>query len=156
MLRNLTLLVSLVAVVSLATPAHAIVGLSLKLGGVFIPDGRKPGILVQAEVGPLSPFAEFYKKSGISTFNSGANFVLRSPSPLLSPYAGAGAGLSRSSGLGTSSTKAMANVLVGADVKLPGTVSFFGQAKYIYTFGTSTLKVREFAIQAGLRFYFGI
>ena len=156
MLRNLTLLVSLVAIVLLATPARAFVGFSLKLGGAFIPDGSKPGVLAQAEVGPLSPFAEFYKKSGISILNTGANLILRSPSPGLSPYAGAGAGLSRSSGLGTSSTKAMANLVVGTDVKLPGTVSFFGQAKYIYTFGSSALKVREFAIQAGLRFYFGI
>ena len=156
MLRNMSVVAVLFAILLLASPSHAIVGFSLKLGGAFIPDGSRPGLVVQADIGPVSPFAEFYKKSGITTLNAGANLLLRIPSPGISPYAGAGAGLSRSSGLGASSTKAMANFLVGADVKLPSTVSFFGQAKYIYTFGTSTFRVRAFAIQGGLRFYFGL
>ena len=152
--RILSMVGTLLAMLVIVTPSHAVVGFSLKLGGAFVPDGSRPGAIAQADIGPISPFAEIYKKSGITTLNAGANLLLKSPTPVLSPYAGAGTGLSRSSGQDVSSTKGMANLLVGADVKLPGTVSFFGQAKYIYTFGTSAF--RELAIQGGLRFYFGL
>jgi len=157
MLRK-SLFFTLILSVLLASsgPCDAIVGVSLKLGGAFIPADSRPGGLIQVDIGPLSPFAELFKKSGITTVNSGVNFLLRAPSPVFTPYAGVGAGLSRASGGGASSSRALANLLVGADIKLPGTVSFFGQVKYIYTFGSATFRVREVALQGGLRFNFGI
>ena len=72
--------------------------------------------------------------------------------PQLHPYIEAGGGISRSSGGGTSKTRAMANAVVGAEVDLSERTRLFGQVKYIYTFGSETLAVREVAIQAGLSF----
>lgn len=154
--RTAAIALALTLTLALAVPAHALVGLSIKLGAGFIPDGSRPGGIVQADIGPLSPFAEFFKKSGVTTVNAGANLLLRLPFPLLSPYGGAGGGLSRTSAAGASRTRGLFNALAGADLKLPGATSFFGQIKYMYTFGSGNLVVREVAIQAGLRFYIGL
>ncbi len=150
-----TLLLTLALTFCAASSAQALVGFSIKLGGGLIPDGRRPGGIVQADIGPISPFAEFFKKSG-TTFNTGANFLVRLPTPLLSPYAGFGGGISRTTAAGISKSRTLMNLLIGADLKTQGTLSFFGQAKYIYTFGGKTLALRELAFQAGLRFYFGL
>jgi hypothetical protein len=149
----------ILALVVVPSTSNAILGVSIKLGGGFIPDGSVPGAVLQAEVGPLCPFVEFFRKSGVTTVNTGAHLMaLRLPAPLVSPYAGIGGGLSRVSSSGTSKTRVMINAVVGTDLKLPGTMSFFGQAKYMYTLGadTGSLGIREVAVQAGLRLYLGL
>lgn len=144
---------------ALPSTSGALVGISIKVGGGFIPNGRVPGALIQAEVGPLCPFAEFFRKSGVTTVNMGAHLiVLRLPAPIVKPYAGIGGGLSRVSASGTSKTRALVNAVVGTDLKLPGTTSLFGQVKYMYTLGAGTgrLGMREVAVLAGLRIYLGL
>ncbi len=144
--------------VALPSESGAIAGITIKMGGSFIPNGSVPGGVIQVEVGPLSPFAEFFRRSGVTTVNTGAHLLLRLPAPLVSPYAGLGGGLSRVAASGASKTRVLASALVGADPKLPGTTSFFGQVKYMYTLGDGTgrLGIREVAIQAGLRLYLGL
>ena len=159
MRRTVCITVGLALVVLALCPGsvQAIVGMSLKPGVTFIPDGKRPGGMLQADIGPLSPFAELYKKSGVTTANLGLNLVVaRLPAPLVTPYVSGGGGIVRSSGGGITKVKAMVNGLVGADVKLPGSTSLFGQVRYIYTLGGSTLAVRDVAVQAGLKVYLGL
>lgn len=140
-----------------ASQAHAIVGVTLKLGGTFIPNGSVPGGIVQAHIGPISPFAEFYKKSGVTTTNLGVNFIfLKLPFPVLSPYIGAGGGISRSSGGGVSKSRTLVDGIGGIEVKLSPSLRFFGQVKYLYTLGSGVFVTRDVALQGGLVFHLGI
>ena len=158
MRRTVCIAVGLVLTVIALCPGDsaAIVGLSLKPGFTFIPDGRQPGALLQADIGPLSPFAEVYKKSGVTTANLGVNLAMRLPAPVFTPYVAGGGDIARISGGGVTKVRALVNGLVGADVKLPGTASLFGQIKYLYTLGGSELAVRDVALQAGLKFRLGL
>jgi hypothetical protein len=159
-MRRTPFILIALALAALALPSDAgagIVGLSLKPGFAFIPDGRVPGGILQADIGPLSPFVEAYRKSGVTTANLGVNLVVvRLPAPVVTPYVAGGGGIARASGNGVTKTRAMVNGLAGADVKLPGTTSLFGQIKYIYTLGGSQLAVRDVAFQAGLKIYLGL
>ena len=140
-----------------ASQAHAIVGITIKLGGTFIPNGSVPGGIVQAHIGPISPFAELYKKAGITTTNIGVNFIiLKLPFPVLSPYVGGGGGISRSSGGGVSKSRTLIDGIGGIEVKLSPSMRFFGQIKYLYTLGSGVYVTRDVALQGGLVFHLGI
>ncbi|MSS72518.1 MAG: hypothetical protein EXS64_13645 [Candidatus Latescibacteria bacterium] len=155
MIRFTVVLMMLVASASLVPrDAHAL-GVSIKLGPGFIPNGSIPGAMAAVELGPTSPFIEMFRKSGITTSNMGGNLILKLPLPVIKPYGGAGGGISRVSGGGIpSKVYRMLDLVAGADVNLPGTVALFGQVKYIYTFGSGALsgasRVRDIAFQAGL------
>ena len=154
--RHVVVLVFATAFASAGT-AWSLVGLSLKAGVGYIPDGSRPGALLQADIGPISPFAELFRKSGTTTTSVGVNIIpLRLPAPLLSPYIGGGGGVSRISTDAATKNRAVVNGIAGADLKLPGTTSLFAQVKYIYTLGGKDLAVRDVALQAGLRFYLGL
>ncbi|OGG54738.1 MAG: hypothetical protein A3F84_25955 [Candidatus Handelsmanbacteria bacterium RIFCSPLOWO2_12_FULL_64_10] len=86
----------------------------------------------------------------------GGNLVFKLPLPMVKPYGGAGGGISRISGGGTSKSHGLFDLVVGADVKLPGAAGLFGQIKYFYTFGNGAFVVRDVAFQAGVVFGLGI
>ena len=128
-----------------------------KVGVGFIPDGKIFGGHAKVGVGPFSFFTEFFKKSGTTTANFGGNLLsIKLPSPSLKPYFECGGGISRSSGGDTSKTYLMLNAVAGAEMGMSAGTGLFGQVKYIYTFGTETLAVRDVAIQAGLVFNLGL
>ena len=133
---------------------------SVKVGVGYIPDGSIFGGMVKASLGPFSTYTEFFKKSGTTTVNLGGNiFSLKLPLPKLHPYIEAGGGINRSSGGGSSKTRAMANVVVGGEMEMGGNTRLFAQVKYIYTFGSKVVTIdfnREVAIQAGLSFHLGL
>ena len=157
-----------IALLIFPSSANAVLGLSV--GGGFIPDGSRPGGLVQGHIGPITPFAEFFKKSGgATTVNLGVNLILDKTSvSVIHPYGGFGAGISRSSGGGSSKARPMVNAVTGMNLKLSDAAGLFLQVKYLYSFGSSfalpisgsgsglsNLVVREFIIQGGLKFNIG-
>ena len=143
----------LVATLASAPRAEAILGASVRVGGSFIPDGRIPGGIVNADIGPLNPFAEIYRKSGVTTVNLGGHILLKLPLPLVKPYGGIGGGITRSSGGGASRSRTLFSLKAGADLKIWGNAGLFGQIEYLYTFGSGSFGlVRKVAIQAGLAF----
>jgi hypothetical protein len=157
MIRYVVILLALAGVTLLASnDAHALVGVSVKLGAGLIPDGSVPGGMAAVELGPLSPFAEVFRKSGTTTLNLGGNLIFKLPAPIVRPYGGLGGGVSRASGGGVSKSRALFDLVAGADVKLPGTTGLFGQIKYLYTFGSGPFAVRDVAFQAGVVFRLGI
>ena len=155
MIRVMFLVLLLIAV-ALAPDAHALVGVSLKLGAGLIADGTVPGGIAALELGPISPFAEIFHKSGVTTVNLGGNLIFKLPAPIVKPYGGLGGGLSRASGGGTSKSRGLFDLVAGADVKLPGATGLFGQVKYLYSFGSGTFVLRDVAFQAGVVFHLGI
>ena len=155
MKRGIILLVLTTGIFLFAAEAHAIAGLSIKIGGGFIPEGSRPGGIVKADIGPISPFAEFFKKSGTTTLNLGANLLFFNlPLPILQPYLGGGGGVSWSSGGGQSKAYFLATGVGGTDLKLTESLHLFGQVKYLYTFGSGSFVIRKVAIQAGVVFGF--
>lgn len=137
--------------------ADALVGITVQVGGGFIPSGSRPGAVAQVELGPLSPFAEFFKKSGQTTTNLGLDLIaLKLPLPIVQPYAGFGGGISRTSESGVSKSRLMVTGLAGANLKLTSTKGIFAQIKYFYTIGSGKLIVRQVALQAGISFSLGI
>ncbi len=157
MVRYVVILLTLVGVTLFASSdAHAIVGVSVKLGAGVIRNNGVPGGMAAVELGPLSPFVEVFRKSGATTFNMGGNLMFKLPLPLVKPYGGAGGGISRISGGGTSDSHGLFDLVAGADVKLPGTAGLFAQVKYFYTFGNGAFVVRDVAFQAGVVFGLGI
>ncbi|MCZ6632884.1 MAG: hypothetical protein O7G87_05720 [bacterium] len=130
---------------------------SFKVGGGYIPEGSLPGGIVKADIGPLSPFAEFFRKNSTTTVNIGANILLiKVSAPILKPYLGAGGGISRSSGGGRSKVRSLITGIAGADLKLTESLHVFGQAKYLYTHGSGRFMIREVALQGGLVFGIGL
>ena len=157
MKRLLSALILLSALAFSASDADALVGITFKFGGAYIPNGSRPGGVIQADFGPLSPFAELYRKSGVTTANVGLNLIFfKLPLPILQPYIGAGGGISRSSGGGVSKERVMLTGLGGTDLKLTEGLHFFGQIKYLYTLGSGAFVVRDVALQAGVAFRLGI
>lgn len=160
MIRSMIVALTLIASILFVTPdAYALVGVSVKLGAGIIRDNGVPGGMAAVELGPLSPFVEVFRKSGATTFNVGGNLIFKLPLPMVKPYGGAGGGISRISGGGTSKSHGLFDLVAGADVKLPGTAGLFAQVKYLYTFGSGTFvvrPVRDVAFQAGVVFSLGI
>jgi len=150
----ITLLLAFACTSLVASDAQALG--ALKLGAGVIPNGRVPGGMVALEMGPFSSFIEVFKKSGTTTANLGGNLILKLPMPMLQPYAGAGGGLSKVSGdQFPTKTNLMLDLVVGADLHFSGKVGLFGQIKYIYTFGSGALIVRDVAFQAGFALRLG-
>ena len=157
MIRSIIVALVLIAcILFVAHDANALVGVGFKLGAGWIPNGSIPGGMAAVELGPLNPYVDVFRKSGTTTVNLGGNLVFKLPLPLVKPYGGAGGGLSRISGGGTSRSRGLFDVVAGADVKLPGTLGLFGQIKYLYTFGSGTFLLRDVAFQAGVVFSLGI
>jgi len=141
-------------------PSSANAVLSFSVGGGFIPDGSRPGGLVQGHIGPITPFAEFFKKSGVTNVNLGVNLILDKTSvSVIHPYGGFGGGISRSSDAVDSKARTMVNAVTGVNLKLSDAAGLFLQVKYLYSFGSDSgltnLVVREFIIQGGLKFGIG-
>jgi hypothetical protein len=121
------------------------------MGLGLIPDGSIPGVMAAVEFGSISPFVEVFRKSGTTTTNLGGNFMLKLPLPMLQPYVAAGGGISQVSASGSPTTShRMVDLLAGANLNLSGALGVFGQAKYIYTFGSGFDRVRNVAFQVGL------
>lgn len=157
MVRRIVILLTLVGAALLASnDAHALVGVSVKIGAGVIRDKGVPGGMAAVELGPLSPFVEVFRKSGATTFNMGGNLIFKLPAPILKPYGGLGGGISQASGGGVSKSRGLFDLVAGADVKLPGLTSLFAQIKYFYTFGSGAFVVRDVAFQAGVVFGLGI
>ena len=130
---------------------------SFKVGGGYIPEGNLPGGIVKADIGPLSPFAEFFRKNSTTTVNIGANILLiKISAPLFKPYLGAGGGISRSSAGGQTKVRGLITGVGGTDLKLTESLHVFGQAKYLYTYGSGRFIIREVALQGGLVFGVGL
>ncbi len=154
----ISILVLCIALLIFPSGANAVLGLSV--GGGFIPDGSRPGGLVQGHIGPITPFAEFFKKPGVTNVNLGVNFILDKTSvSVIHPYGGFGGGVSRSSVSGTSKARTMVNAVTGVNLKVSDAAGLFLQVKYLYSFGSDSgltnLVVREFIIQGGLKFNIG-
>jgi len=156
--KRVFFLVLLLSGILLSTNAYGLSLASVQAGAGFIPDGKIFGAMVKASLGPFfSTYAEFFKKEGITTTNVGGNFFsLKLPTPKLKPYIDFGGGLNRSSGNGASKTRLMASVAAGAEIPMGEKSGIFGHVKYIYTFGSDLMAVRDVVIQAGLSFNLGI
>ena len=130
---------------------RATVGIDLKLGGTYTLDGKSPGGVIQLDIGPLSPFAEYYTKSDTTTISAGLCLIFfKLPLPILQPYIGGGGGFSRSSGGGQTKSRALLTGIGGTDLRLTESLHIFGQAKYLYTFGSGAFVIRDLAIQGGV------
>lgn len=93
MIRYIVILLTLaVAALFTAPDAHAIVGVSVKLGAGVIRDNGVPGGMAAVELGPLNPFVEVFRKSGTTSSTWGETWSSSCPSPWSNPTEAPGAG----------------------------------------------------------------
>lgn len=172
-------IVAATAVFSAFVPASA--GTLRAGGGMFFND-NEPGGSISVDLGDkgmmLSPFVDFFGKSGSRIFGGGLNLVVkRSGGEQSQLYMGLGGGIASvrleesSSGItgSASKTQAMADFVLGVEFDLHEDVGGFVQVKWLGTFGggrvditgqvegrTVTipdaidLELRNFAVQAGI------
>ena len=172
-------LVAVLAVLPRSLPVSA--GTFRASGGMFF-NNNEPGGGISVDLGDkgmmLSPYVDFFGKSGSRIFGGGLNLVVkRSGGEQSQLYVGLGGGIASvrmeesSSGITGSASKsqAMADFVLGVEFDLHENVGGFVQVKWLGTFGggrvditgqvegrTVTipdaidLELRNFAVQAGI------
>ena len=160
-MKRLFLIPLAVAVIAVPADLKAQVpiplGVAVRIGGGVTRDGGHPGGIFSIDVGPFQGFAEIFKADGFQQANIGGNLIFfELPTPLIRPFAGAGGGFTfNSTDNGDSDGRLMVDGLAGVDLQLLTGMTFFVQAKYIYTFGDGPV-IRDAAFLGGITFRLGL